>query len=105
MAAALNADRLAAIANYHEIVALIAGQQNVPLYLDIEKVLERCAKGFQIDPDLVPDDAKRKQVQAEMQAAQQQQLQMVMAQEAAKNGTKAMADIATQEAANQRQAA
>lgn len=97
MAAALNADRLAAIANYIEMVGLIAGQQNVPLYADIEKVLDKVAKGFQIDPDLVPDAEQKKKITEDMQRAQQQQLDMMMAQEAAKAAPKAIAGMAQQE--------
>lgn len=105
MAAALNAERLAAIANYFEIVASIAGAQNVPLYADIDAALEKMADGLQIDKDIIPDAEKKAQVRAEMQAAQQQQLEMMVAAEAAKNGTKAAADIATHEATRERQAA
>lgn len=103
MAQALNADTLAGIANYIETVDLVAGPQNRPLYVDIDKTLEKFEKGFQIDPELVPDAKKKKQVQAEMQAAQQRQMEMMVAAEAAKHGTKAVADIATAEATQPRQ--
>lgn len=105
MAAALNADRLAAIANYFEIVASIAGAQNVPLYADIEVALAKMATGLQIDPDMIPDEEKKKAVREEMAAAQRQQMEMMVAAEAAKNGTKAAADIATHQATQQKQAA
>lgn len=106
MAAALNAATLSGVMNYVEVVDLVAGPQNRPLYLDIDKTLQKFEKGFQIDPDLVPDDAKKAEVRKEMAAAKQQEMEMMVAAEAAKNGTKAVADIATQQATqDQRQAA
>ncbi|MGG7535347.1 portal protein [Rhizobium sp. 12,4] len=83
MAAALNADRLAAIANYHDIVLAFAGPEKKALYIDQDKVLDQVAKGLQIDPDLVPDEDQKAKVLADMQAAQEQQLAAMFAASAA----------------------
>jgi hypothetical protein len=83
MMAALNADRLAAIANYHDLVVAFAGPEKQALYLDQDKVMDRIADGLQIDKDLVPDDAKRQQILKDMQDQQQQQLAAMFAQSAA----------------------
>lgn len=104
MAAALNAQRLGAIANYFEIGAAIVGAENMPLYGNRDVAMDLFAEGLMIDKELIPDAEQKKKVTEEMQAAQMQQLQAMLAQEAAKNGTKAVADIATHEA-TQRQAA
>lgn len=105
MAAALNAQRLGAIANYFEIGAAIVGPENMPLYGDRDVAMDLFAEGLMVDKELVPDPDRKRQITEEIQAAQMQQLQMLLAQEAAKNGTKAVADIATQQATQQRQAA
>lgn len=97
MAAALNADRLAAIANYHDIVVAFAGPERKDLYIDQDKVLEQVAKGLQIDPDLVPDDAKREQVMKDMQVAQQQQLAMMFASKAAEKAPEVIGNAAAAE--------
>lgn len=99
MAAALNADRIAAMANYFEIVAGVAGQQNVPLYAKVDEFLSEVAEGLQIDKKLVPSEEERKKIMQDIQIAQQQQLQMMMAENAAKAAPGALADVAKAELA------
>lgn len=98
MQAALNADRLAAIANYFEMVSAIAGPNNAPLYVDIDKTLTKIGEGLQIDKTLIPDTEKRAEIEAKMREQQRQQLEMMMAAEAAKAAPKVIADAATAEA-------
>ncbi|NTF67697.1 portal protein [Rhizobium rhizogenes] len=83
MAAALNADRLAAIANYHDMVAAFAGPDKMDLYLNRDKVMDRIADGLQIDKDLIPSDEEKQKVLQDMQVQQQQQLAAMFAQSAA----------------------
>jgi len=97
MAAALNADRLATLANYHEIVQMIAGPERARLYENEETMLDRFAKGFQVDPDIIPTAEQREAVMQEMAAAKQQQLEMMMAEQAAKHAPKAIADMAAKQ--------
>ncbi len=94
MQAALNADRLAAIANYHDIVVSFAGPERARLYADIDKILERVAEGLQIEKDLIPDENRRAQLQQEIDQAQQQQLAAIFAQKAAAEAPKAIANAA-----------
>lgn len=84
MQAALNAQRLAGIANYIEFIGAVAGPDKVPLYANIDKVLGQVADGLQIDKDLVPSEDEREQTMADMQAARVQQLAELFAQESAK---------------------
>lgn len=97
MAAALNADRLAAIANYHDIVLAFAGPEKAELYLSQEKALDKVAKGLQIDPDLIPDEDEKKQLLNDMQVRQQQQLAMMFAQKAAEKAPEVIGNAATAE--------
>lgn len=83
MAAALNAERLASIANYIEMVGAVAGQQNVQLYAHVDKVLEKIGDGLQIEPELIPTPQEREKIQ---QAQIQQQVALLMAQAAAGAG-------------------
>ena len=92
MAAALNADRLAAIANYLEFVGAVAGPEKVSLYANIDKVLEQVGNGLQIDKELIPTETERAKVESDMQAAQQQQIAAMFAQEAAKQAPGLMAE-------------
>jgi hypothetical protein len=84
MQAALNADRIAAIANYHDFVLAFAGEERKALYLSQDRVLEQVADGFQIDKHLLPDEAEKQQVLIDIQAAREQQMQMMFAEQAAK---------------------
>lgn len=92
MQAALNADRIAAIANYHDFVLAFAGPERKDLFLKQDRVLERVADGFQIDKDLIPDEKEKKQIAADIQAAQAQQMAAIFAQEAAKQAPGMMKD-------------
>jgi hypothetical protein len=94
MQAALNADRIAAIANYHDFVIAFAGEERKDLYLDQDKVLAQVADGFQIQKDLIPDDDQKQQIMASIDAAKQQQMQAMMAQEIAKQAPGAIKDVA-----------
>lgn len=94
MAAALNADRLASIANYWEMVSAIAGPQNAGLYADVEKILERVADGLQIDKELVPDEERKKVLMAEMERQQQAQILQLFGAKAAEHAPKVIGDLA-----------
>jgi hypothetical protein len=94
MQAALNADRLASIANYLEMVGAIAGPDNVPLYANIEKVLDRVADGLQIDKDLIPDEDEKKKVMDDMAAKQERQMAQMFAAKAAEAAPKLIGDAA-----------
>lgn len=94
MQAALNADRIAAIANYHDFVVAFAGPERAQLHLKQTEVLDRVAEGLQIDKDLIPDDDERKAIEQRIAEQQQQQLAMMMATEAAKHAPGAIKDMA-----------
>jgi hypothetical protein len=94
MQAALNADRIAAIANYWDMVQAFAGPENAQLYLDRDKVIAQIGDGFQIDKDLIPDDDGKKKIMADIQAAREQQMQAMMAGEIAKQAPGALKDMA-----------
>lgn len=97
MTAALNADKLAAIAHYHEIGAAIAGPERIRLYENEDAVMAAFARGLQIDQDIIPDADQKKQAQQDILDAQKQQLAMIMAQETAKAAPKAIAGAAVQQ--------
>lgn len=97
MQAALNADRIAAIANYHDMVLAFAGPERKDLYLNQDKVMERLADGLQIEKDLIPDENERNQVMADIQAAREQQMQAMAATEIAKQAPGALKDMAVAE--------
>ncbi|MCT7662332.1 portal protein [Shinella kummerowiae] len=84
MQAALNADRIAAIANYHDFVLAFAGPEEKDLYLKQDDVLAQVADGLQIDKSLIPDEDEKKQVIANIEEARQRQMAAMFAQEAAK---------------------
>lgn len=94
MQAALNADRIAAIANYHDIVLAFAGPEKKDLYLNQDKVMDRIADGLQIEKELIPSEDEKKQVLADIQAAQQQQMAAMAAAEMAKQGPGVIKDLA-----------
>ncbi|WP_192843846.1 portal protein [Aureimonas sp. D3] len=83
MAAALNGERLASIATYTEMVGAIAGPDKVPLYVHIDKVLDRIGEGLHIDKALIPDEDERQQIQSDMQAQQTQNVLTQVVQDAA----------------------
>lgn len=96
MQAALNADRIAAISNYHDFVMAFAGPERARLYEKQDEILARVADGLQIDKDLIPDEEEKKQITADIDAQQQRQMAMMMAAEAAKQAPGAIKDIAVQ---------
>lgn len=104
MQAALNADRIAAIANYHDFVMAFAGQENAALYLDQDKVMTKIAEGLQIDKDLIPSSDEKENIKKEIAQAKQAQLVQLFAAEAAKQAPGMMRDAAMAEQ-GQRQAA
>lgn len=97
MQMALNADRIAALANYHDLLSVWAGPEQKALYLDQDKALAEIAEGMQIDKDLIPDEAQKEKIMADIERQQQQQLAMMFAQEAAKQAPGAMRDVAVQD--------
>lgn len=84
MAAALNAHRLASIANYIEFVGAVAGPEQVPLYAKLDAIMGEVRKGLQIDGDLVPNEDERKAIEGKMQEEKQAQILQLFGQEAAK---------------------
>lgn len=94
MQAALNADRIAAIANYFDFVRLFAGDEYKDLFIKQDRVLDRVADGFQIEKDLIPSPDEQKQIKADIDAAKQQQMQAMMAAEMAKQAPGAIKDLA-----------
>lgn len=92
MQAALNAERLASMANYIEMVGAIAGPDRLPVYADIDKMLDRIGEGLHIDKELIPDEAKKAEISAKIE---EQQLAMqaaaAMSQAAPKMIEQAMA--------------
>ncbi|PZU23924.1 MAG: hypothetical protein DI589_06615 [Shinella sp.] len=97
MQAALNADRIAAIANYWDMVQAFAGPEKAELYLDRDKVIDRIGDGLQIDKDLIPDEDKKKQIIIDIQQRRQEQMAAMMAAEAAKQAPGAIKDMAMAE--------
>ncbi|MCA1241865.1 head-tail connector protein [Stappia stellulata] len=94
MAAALNADRLALIANYLEFAGAVAGPDSVELYANIDKIMERVGDGLQIDKDLIPNETEKAAIQQKIRERQQAQMAQMFAQEAAKQAPKMIADAA-----------
>jgi len=96
MMAALNADRLAAIANYHDLVVAFAGPDKQALYLDQDKTMARIADGLQIDKDLIPDEDAKQKVLADMEEQRKQQLAMMFASSAANKAPDVIGNAITQ---------
>jgi hypothetical protein len=94
MKAALNADRLAAIANYHDMVLAFAGPERARLYENQDAIMGRIAEGLQIDKALIPSEGERKKIEDDIAKERDQQLMAMFAQEAAKQAPKMMADAA-----------
>ncbi|WFS02208.1 portal protein [Rhizobium tumorigenes] len=105
MAAALNADRLASIANYHDIVLSFVGPESKGLYLDMDKAMERFGDGLQIDKDLIPDEAAKQKVMDDMAQAKKQQLAELFASKAAEKAPDVIGNAMTQPQQPQQQAA
>ena len=80
----MNADRIAAIANYYDFVLAFAGPERKDLYLKQDDVLAQVADGLQIDKMLIPDEAEKEKVLADIKAAKQQQMAAMFAEQAAK---------------------
>lgn len=97
MQAALNADRIAAIANYWDMVQAFVGPEMAPVYLDQEETLAKVADGFQIDKSLIPAGDRRKQIEQEIADRQAQQMQAMMAAEMARQAPGAVRDVAVEE--------
>lgn len=97
MKAALNADRLTAIANYHDLVMNFVGPEKARLYENMDQIMARIADGLQIDKDLVPDENQRKAIAADIENERQQQMAAMVAQEAARQAPKVLGDAATQQ--------
>ncbi|AZN71853.1 hypothetical protein D5400_11705 [Georhizobium profundi] len=102
MAAALNADRLASIANYIEFVGAVAGPESVELYANIDKMLERVGDGLQIDKELIPTEGERAQIEQRIQQRKAAQIAEMFGAKMAEQAPQAMMQAAMQP---QRQAA
>jgi len=83
MAAALNAEKVANIARYAELMASLVGPQKLPEHLILDEAGDDIADGMMISKRLVPDMEARQQMR--QQAAQQEQAMMAaqMAEKAA----------------------
>lgn len=97
MKAALNADRLAAIANYHDLVLSFAGPERARLYENMDVIMGRIGEGLQIDKDLIPDENQKKQIEADIAKEREQQIAAMAAAEAAKQAPKLIASAAMSE--------
>lgn len=97
MAAALNADRLASIANYLEFVGSIAGPDKIELYANLDKIMDRVGDGLQIDKDLIPSEKEKKEVMDRIEKQQQAQILQMFGQELAKQAPGMMAKAAETE--------
>ncbi len=89
MQAALNAERLASIANYIEFVGAVVGPQALELYANVDRVMDMVAKGQQIPAKLIPTDEER----AKIRKAQAEQQAQLMALDMAKNGAKGVEQL------------
>ncbi len=96
MAAALNADRLASIANYIEFVGAVAGPEQTELYVNLDKVLERVGDGLQIDKDLIPNEDEKAAKQKEIEERRKAQMAEIFGQEMAKQAPGMLAQQAAQ---------
>jgi len=96
MAAALNADRLASIANYLEFVGSIAPEQ-VELYANFDEIMAKVADGLQVDKSLIPDKEQKQAKMQEIAERKQAQLLEIFGQEAAKQAPGLIAQGASQE--------
>lgn len=83
MAAALNAERLAGIANYIEFIGAIAGPDQVPVYADIDAVLGEVGRAMHIPKRLIPTPEKQQEIRAAQQAQQAELFAAEMARAAA----------------------
>lgn len=81
MAAALNADRLASVANYLEFVGSVAPDA-MEQYVHIDRVLELVGDGLQIPKNIIPSDEER----AQIRQRQEDQQAILLAAQAAASG-------------------
>lgn len=96
MAAALNADRLASIANYVEFVGALAGPEQVELYANIDKIVAKVGEGLQIDKELIPDDDQKAKKKQEIEDRRQAQIVELFGAEMAKQAPQMIAQRAQQ---------
>ncbi|WP_082597144.1 portal protein [Pseudovibrio sp. POLY-S9] len=99
MAAALNADRLASIANYLEFVGAIAGPEQTEMYAHIDKIMEKVGDGMQIDKDLIPTEAERGEIEKKINERKTAQIIELFSQRMAEKGPDMVANAVQQEAA------
>lgn len=97
MAAALNADRLASIANYLEFVGAIAGPEKVELYANLDEIMAKVGEGLQIDKELIPDKAQREEVEKKIAEQKQAQIIQLFGEKMAEQAPQIMAQAAQQE--------
>lgn len=85
MAAAIEADRVANVARYSEMaVALNGGNpQSLPRHLNVDDALDDMGKAMQVPRRLVPDEARRAEIDKQNQAQQEQAVMAEMATKAA----------------------
>ncbi|WP_281932187.1 portal protein [Roseibium album] len=98
MAAALNADRLASIANYLEFVGAVAGPEKVELYANLDEIMDKVADGLQIDKSLIPDEDQKKAMEQKIQDRQEAQLLQLFGQEMAKQAPSMLANASQPQA-------
>lgn len=101
MAAALNADRLASIANYIEFVGAVAGPERVELYANLDEIMDRVASGLQIDKELIPDEQQRADIEKKIEDRKMAQVIELFGQRMAEKAP----DMIAQQAQQQAQAA
>jgi hypothetical protein len=83
MAAALDADKVANIAHYAELMNALVGAQKLPEHLDIDIAADEIADGMMLDKKLIPTDEQRQAIREALQQQQQQMLEAELASKAA----------------------
>ena len=83
MAAALDADKVANIAHYAEMMTALVGPQKLPEHLDIDKAGDQIADGMMISKGLIPTPDDRQKIRQALQEQQAQAMQAEMATKAA----------------------
>lgn len=99
MAAALNADRLASIANYLDFVGAVAGPEQMKLYANLDEIMHKVGEGLQIDQSLIPNEEQKKAIEEKIQRRKTAQILELFGQEAAKQAPGLIAQGAQQQAA------
>lgn len=85
MTAALQADEMANLAQYIELMTAFVGPQKLPMHLHEDRASKRFGEGLQIDRELIPTDDERKALRDQQAAEQEQAIAAEAAVKAAPN--------------------